>query len=147
MKKLFLIIPAVVLGMGAATSGVLASGATTDKANIKINYSSTLSKNSAQTDQKLNSSNVSFQTNAPKCFIDSNNDGICDNYSDGVCPRNVAVSGNYCGNGNCVDSNGDGICDTCGNKVYRRNGSGYGYHCGNGSGSGHHRGNGCGHRR
>ena len=100
MKKLLAIIPAAVLGIGAATAGVFANAATANKASVSVDYMSAFSKDSEWIDEKTKSSAVSSQAGAQNNFIDDdNNDGICDNYADGTCPRNGTGSG-YChGNG------------------------------------------------
>lgn len=136
MKKLLAIIPAVVLGIGAATAGVLASAAPTDKASISVDYMSAFSKDSGRINEKINSSAVSFQAGAQNNFIDDNKDGICDNYADGTCPQNGTGCGYGRGNGNFVDDNNDGICDKYADGMCPRNGTGNGYHRGNGGSRG-----------
>ena len=160
MKKLLAIIPAAVLGIGAATAGILASAAPADKTSISVDYMSAFSKDLGRIDEKNNSSAVSYQADAQNNFIDDNNDGmcdnytngtgngychgngnftdnnngICDNYADGTCPRNGTGSG-YChGNGNFIDDNNDGISDNYGDGTCPRNGTGSGYCRRNGGG-------------
>lgn len=63
-------------------------------------------------------------------FVDSNNDGICDNYQ---------VRTNNGRGANFVDKNGDGICDNRGSGGTGRgkgNGCGMGYQRGHGNGGG-----------
>lgn len=106
MKKLFAIIPVAVLGIGAATAGVLACTASADKECVSVDYAAALSKDNDRIDEIINSSAVSLQTGAQNNYIDKNNDGICDNYVDGTCPRNDM--GNGCGRGNGHHGNGCG---------------------------------------
>lgn len=126
MKKLLAIIPAAVLGIGAATAGVFANAATANKASVSVDYMSAFSKDSERIDEKNNSSAVSYQADAQNNFIDDNNDGICDNYTNGT-------GNGYChGNGNFTDNNG--ICDNYADGTCPRNGTGSGYCHGNGGG-------------
>lgn len=64
------------------------------------------------------------------CFVDNNGDGICDNYGGGNCHHE----------GNFVDSNGDGVCDNYGGGNCHHQGQGWGNGNGNGNGwgGGHH---------
>lgn len=133
MKKLLVIIPAVVLGIGAATAGVLASAATEDKTSISVDYTSAFSKASDRNDEKQDSIAVSLKAAAQNNFIDENNDGICDNYADGACPQNGTGNGYGRGNSNFVDENNDGICDNRADGTCPRNGTGNGYGRGNGN--------------
>lgn len=132
MKKLLAIIPAAVLGIGAATAGVLASADTADKTSVSVDYMSAFSKDLERIDEKTKSSAISSQAGAQNNFIDDNNDGICDNYADRACPQNGTGNGYGCGNGNFVDENNDGICDNYANGACPRNGMGHGHHRGNG---------------
>lgn len=98
MKKLFAIIPAAVLGIGAAAAGVLACASSADKESVGVDYAAAFSKDNDRTDEMIDSSAVSFKGGAQNNFIDENNDGICDNHVDGACPQNGM--GNGCGRGN-----------------------------------------------
>lgn len=136
MKKIMVIIPAAVLAIGATTMGILANAASAEKPKINVNYMSSFSKDNEQTAEKSSASVVNSQAGSRSNFIDSDNDGICDNYTDGVCPQNGMGNGYHHGNGNFVDENNDGICDNYANGVRPQNGTGNGYHRGNGCGRG-----------
>ncbi len=69
---------------------------------------------------------------ACQCFVDENQDGLCDNRVDALCQRKDWGKG-------FVDENNDGVCDN--------RGSGNGYGCGQGNGQGNEKGHGQGHGR
>lgn len=60
-------------------------------------------------------------TKAQCLFTDENGDGLCDNYTDGLCRRNAD------GDGACyTDENGDGVCDNRADGGCHGSGHGYG---------------------
>lgn len=93
MKKFMAIIPAAVLSIGAAAMGVMASAAPAEKPNISVDYSAAFSKNNARTAEETRAVTVTSQANSRGNFVDEDNDGICDNYANGACPRNGAGYG------------------------------------------------------
>ena len=99
MKKIMVIIPAAVLAIGAATIGVLANVASAEKPKISVDYMSAFSKDGEQTAEKLSASVVNSQAGSRSNFIDSDNNGVCDNYANGVCPQNGTGNGYHRGNG------------------------------------------------
>ncbi len=86
--------------------------------------------------------------------VDTDNDGICDNYGHEHCPGNGAC-GNYAQNGGYVDADNNGVCDNYDPEYCPGNGAGSGNDtvAGSGAGSGngyrggHHSGGGRGHGR
>ncbi len=105
------------------------------------------SQNASTTDTPKVSKNAQATANAtPGKFVDSNKDGICDNYQTRMKNGRGA---------NFVDKNEDGICDNrhntgqgkgnpngCGMGYQHRNGQGKGNCCGYGCGNQHRHGRG-----
>lgn len=56
--------------------------------------------------------------------VDTDKDGICDNYGHEHCPGNGAC-GNYAQNGGYVDADNDGVCDNYDPEYCPGNGGGY----------------------
>lgn len=120
MKKLLTIIPAAALALSAFTAmGVSASAACAGKHGVSSCHTSA-ARNYGWSFERSSTATVNTQARALHYFIDSNNDGICDNYAAGVCTQH----GNHHMGGNFIDNNNDGICDNCADGVCTQ----HGYH-------------------
>ena len=144
MKRLWAIIPAAVLAVGAVTAGVLTNAASADKKSISIDYLPAPSNDSGRIDEKTSTSTVSSPAGTQSYLINNGN-GFCDNYIDGVCWQDGSGCGYHHGNGGYADNNSVvGFCDNYIDGVCWQDGSGCGYHHGNGNhhGNSSHHGNG-----
>ena len=121
MKKIWAIVPAAVLGIGAATAGVLANASSADKKGISIDYLPVYSNDSEQIDEKTSASTVSSQAGVQNYLVTGTVGEFCDNYIDGVCWQDGSGCGYHHGNGNYA------------NGAYSQNGSGHGHHHANGN--------------
>ena len=99
MKRLWAIIPAAVLGIGAATAGVFANADSADKKSVSIDYLPTPSNDSGRIDEKTSTSTISAQAGA-QSYLMNNSSRFCDNYIDGVCWQDGSGCGYHHGNGN-----------------------------------------------
>lgn len=161
MKKLLTIIPAAALALSAFTAmGVSASAACAGKHGVSSCHTSA-ARNYGWSFERSSTATVNTQARALHYFIDSNNDGICDNCTDGVCMSNGLCSsyfhehgvfidnnndgicdnyaagvctqhGNHHMGGNFIDNNNDGICDNCTAGVCSQHGVGLSHHNGHG---------------
>lgn len=112
MKKIFAVIPAAVLSIGALT-GVTASACGRHNANTYRMPNATVQNYNRNVRAQSSTTAVNTQARALHYYTDSNNDGICDCFNGGICLSNGLCSSYYYGQGNFIDNNNDGICDNC----------------------------------
>lgn len=122
MKQLSAIIFAVMLSIsmaagGASAVGISAGAARADRTGGSATDMPVLSQKSEQLDEKTYLSADGLRAGAQRCFVDADNDGVCDHYADRDCPQNGEGGGNRRRSGQC---HGNGTCR--GNGQHRRNG-------------------------
>lgn len=125
MKKIFAVIPAAVLAVGALT-GITAS-ACSGKHNSN-NYPNMAVQNYNYNTQTSTAA-VNAQRRSLHYYHDADNNGLCDcaiNGIGGICLSNGLCSSYYYGSGNFIDYNSDGICDNCASGTCYQ----HGYHHG-----------------
>ncbi|MDE7228940.1 MAG: hypothetical protein K2N56_00540 [Oscillospiraceae bacterium] len=107
MKKIFAVIPAAVLAVGALT------GITASACSSKHNSSAYRQPNTAVWNYNTT---VNTQRRSLHYYHDADHNGVCDcaiGGIGGICLNNGLCSSYYYGWGNFIDYNGDGVCDSC----------------------------------
>ena len=105
MKKVFAIIPTVILTVGALT------GATASACSSKHN--TYRQPNTAPPNYSAQTTYTNTQRRSLHYYHDADHNSICDCSVGGICLPNGLCSSYYYGTGNFIDYNGDGVCDSC----------------------------------